>query len=310
MSAVAPAAGPRLRVAITGASGLIGSALAEALERDGHAVRRLVRSGVRPERGDISWDPAAGRIQQDALGEVDAVVHLAGENLGRRWTSARRARIRDSRIGSTRLLAQALAALPRPPHTLVSASAIGYYGDRGDERLDEHSPPGDDFLGRLSREWEAAAAPAVEAGVRVVHPRFGVVLSARGGALPRMLPVFRLGLGGRLGPGHQWLSWVALADAVAALRFAIDTPKLSGPINVVSPEPVTNVEFTRALGRALGRPTPFAVPTLALRLVFGEMAEATLLASQRAVPERLLGAGFQFQYPQLDAALRAALADR
>jgi uncharacterized protein (TIGR01777 family) len=291
-----------LRVAISGASGLIGTALSLALERDGHAVLPLVRSR-RAGPGEIAWEPEAGRIDAAALEGLDAVVHLAGENVAQRWTAEARSRILESRVRGTRLLAETLASLRRPPEVLVSSSAVGYYGDRGDEPLDESSPPGDDFLAGVARAWEDAAKPASEAGIRVVHPRFGVVLSPAGGALKRMLPAFRLGAGGR-----QWMSWISLDDAVDALRFAIDTPALAGAVDFTAPEPVTNAEFTRVLGRVLGRPTFLEVPAVALRLLFGEMADRTLLASQRARPTRLLGAGFSFRHPSLEDALTALLA--
>jgi uncharacterized protein (TIGR01777 family) len=300
----------RLRVAITGASGLIGSALSRSLREDGHRVHPVVRRSPRPGSGEIGWDPAIGRIDAEAFTGVDAVVHLAGENVGERWTPAKKRRIRESRVQGTSLLARALASLPEPPRVLVSGSAIGYYGDRGDEVLREDSGPGGDFLAEVGQEWEAATEPAARAGIRVVLPRLGVVLTPDGGALERMLPPFRLGVGGKLGDGRQWMSWISLPDAVRVLRFAIRAPELSGPVNATAPEPVTNEEFTRALGRALGRPTLMRVPAAALRLVYGEMAEATLLASQRAAPTRLQHAGFRFLHPQLDTALRAVLGAR
>lgn len=301
--------GERRTVAVTGASGLIGSALVRSLRADGHEVRRLVRGTPRPDRGEIGWDPAAGRVDAEGLAGVDAVVHLAGENVGKRWTAEVKRRIRESRVRGTSLLAGTLAALPRPPRVLVSASAIGYYGDRGEETLTEGSGAGDDFLAEVGEAWEAAAEPAARAGIRVVLPRTGVVLTPEGGALERMLPVFRLGLGGRLGDGRQWMSWVSLPDVVRAFSYAVDTDSLSGPVNVVAPEPVTNAEFTRTLGRVLGRPTPAFVPRTALRLAFGEMADATLLASQRVLPARLLEAGFRFRHPSLEGALRAVLGE-
>lgn len=304
-----PAAAPArvLRVAISGASGLIGTALSVALEREGHAVLPLVRSR-RAGPGEIAWDPDAGRIDAAALEGLDAVVHLAGENIAQRWTPAARTRILESRVRGTGLLADTLASLRRPPEVLVSSSAVGYYGDRGDELLDESSSPGDDFLAGVARAWEGAAEPASKAGIRVVHPRTGVVLSPAGGALGRMLPAFRLGAGGRFGSGRQWMSWIALDDVVDALRFVIHTPALAGPFDFTAPEPVTNAEFTRVLGRVLGRPTFLELPAVALRLLFGEMADRTLLASQRARPTRLLGAGFSFRYPRLEDALTALLA--
>lgn len=295
-------------VAVTGASGFIGSALVDALRRDGHRVSRLVRREARAP-DEIGWSPQGGRVDAAALEEVDAVVHLAGESVGQRWTAEVKRRIRESRVEGTRLLAETLASLGRGPEVFLSASAVGIYGDRGDERLTEGSLPGSDFLATVGQQWEAAAEPAARAGIRVAHPRFGVVLHPEGGALERMLPPFRLGAGGRLGSGEQWMSWISLPDTVAALRFLLDARELSGPFNVVAPEPVTNRELTEELGEVLGRPTLFPVPAMALRLLFGEMADATLLVSQRATPDRLLANGFTFQHPRLGGALRAALGE-
>lgn len=289
--------------AVTGATGLIGSALVAALRGEGRRVCRVVRGEAGGD--DIRWDPAAGRIDVAALRGVAAVVHLAAENVGERWNAEKKRRIRESRVQGTQLLARALAELETPPRVLVTASAVGIYGDRGDEALDERSATGEGFLAEVGREWEAAAEPAERAGIRVVQLRFGVVLAREGGALGRLLPPFRLGAGGRLGGGDQWMSWVSREDAVRAIRFALDTEALAGPVNVTAPEPVTNAEFTRVLGRVLGRPTLFPVPAAALQLAFGEMAEATLLASQRALPRRLQEAGFEFRHPTLEAALRA-----
>jgi uncharacterized protein len=297
------------RVAVTGATGLIGSALVETLRREGMTVHRVTRSPAEAGGNDIVWQPRDGRIDTGALEGVAAVVHLAGENVGERWTAEKKRRIRESRIDGTGLLARALAGLERPPAVLVSASAVGIYGDRGDEVLDESSATGDGFLAEVGRAWEAATEPAARAGIRVVHARFGVVLSPRGGALNRMLLPFRIGVGGRLGSGRQWMSWISLPDAVRAVRFALDEAAVSGPINVTAPNPATNEEFTRALGRALGRPTLFPAPAMALRLAFGEMADEALLASQRAVPRRLQQADFAFEHPDLDAALDAVLRD-
>jgi uncharacterized protein (TIGR01777 family) len=267
----------------------------------------LVRS-ARPGSGEIAWDPERGSIDREGLEGIAAVVHLAGENIGQRWTPEVRRRIVESRVRGTRLLAETLASLRAPPEVLVSASAVGYYGDRGDESLDESSSSGGDFLAGVVRGWEEAAKPAASAGIRVVHPRFGVILSPDGGALARMLPAFRLGIGGRMGSGRQWMSWIALDDAVDAIRYLIASTDLHGPVNVTAPEAITNEGFTRSLGRALGRPTLLAIPAVALRLAFGEMAVETLLASQRARPERLLGARFSFRHPRLDDALKALLA--
>jgi hypothetical protein len=298
----------RLHVAVTGAGGLIGSTLLRRLAAEGHRVSPLVRREAAP--GEISWDPEGGRLDPRHLEGVQAVVHLAGENIGVRWTPARKARIRSSRLAGTRLLSDTLGSLRSPPGVLLSASAVGIYGDRGDEILTEHSAPGDashDFLARLGQEWEAAADAARQAGIRVVHPRFGLVLSRRGGALGRMLLPFRLGLGGRLGSGSQWMSWISIDDVVSALVFLMANEGAVGPVNVTSPEPVRNRDFTRTLGRVLSRPAVLPVPSHGLRLVFGEMADATLLTSTRVVPQRLLQLGFQFQHPALEPALRAVL---
>ncbi|CAN5784087.1 hypothetical protein BH23GEM3_BH23GEM3_06010 [soil metagenome] len=296
-------------IAVSGSTGLIGSALVDSLRRDGHQIRRMVRSRPSPGSEHILWDPESGTLDPGALVGVDAVVHLAGENVGERWTAEKKARIRDSRVRGTRLLAEAIAALDEPPRVLVCASAVGIYGDRGDEILDEDSRAGLDFLARVGQEWEAASEPAAECGARVVKLRFGVVLSPRGGALEKMLLPFRIGVGGKVGSGQQWMSWISLTDAVAAIRFALETATLEGPVNTVAPHPVTNAEFTGALGDVLGRPTVMTVPAFALRLAYGEMADATLLASQRARPRKLQEAGFRFQHPELRDALRAELAD-
>jgi uncharacterized protein (TIGR01777 family) len=298
----------RFHIALTGASGLIGSALRRRLEAAGHRVTPLVRRSA--AAGEISWDPEAGRLNPDKLDGVDAVVHLAGENVGARWTRERKARIRSSRIRGTRLLSEALARTRRRPSVLVSASAIGIYGSRGDEILTENSPLGDaahDFLAGVGQEWEAAAEPARSAGIRVVHPRFGLVLSPAGGALKKMLLPFRLGLGGRLGDGSQWMSWISIDDVVGAIHKVLVTDSFSGPVNLTAPVPVRNRDFTRTLGRVLSRPTPFPIPAAALRLALGEMASATLLASARALPKRLLASGFGFEHPDLEGGLRHVL---
>ncbi len=296
-----------MKVAITGASGLIGGALVPFLTTGGHEVVRLVRRAPR-SKDETRWDPEAGEIDAAALEGTDAVVHLAGENIaGGRWTEARKARLRSSRVGPTALLARTLAGLTKKPKVLVSASAIGYYGNRGDEWVTEKDAPADDFLGRLSVEWEAAAEPAREAGIRVVHPRFGVVLSPAGGALGKMLLPFKAGLGGVVGPGTQYMSWIALDDVLGVVHHLLDRAGLEGPVNATAPEPVTNAVFTKTLGRVLGRPTVAPVPAFALRLALGEMADAALLSSTRVRPERLQASGYRFRFPDLEGALRHVL---
>lgn len=293
-----------MRVLVTGASGLIGAALVPALAAAGHRVTRLVR--VRP-RGpeEFRWDPASGLLDPAAFAECEAVIHLAGESIAAgRWTRRRKARIRESRVAGTRLLATGIARALPSPRALICASAIGYYGDRGDEPLDETSSPGTGFLAEVTRDWEAASEPAARAGIRMVHLRQGVVLSRAGGALPRMILPFRLGLGGPLGGGGQWMSWVALEDVVAAFLHALETPGLDGPVNAVGPNPVTQRELARSLGAVLARPAWLPVPAWALRLGLGQMGEELLLASQCVLPKRLLAGGFQFRHPTLEGALR------
>lgn len=298
-----------MRVVVTGASGLVGTALVTALERRGDQVVRLVR---REARGgdERRWDPAAGRLDPDALHGADAVVHLAGAGIGdQRWTAHRKAEIRDSRIRGTSLLAEAIAAAPTPVPVWVSGSAVGWYGDRGDEELDEDSRPGSDFLAGLCRDWEAATAPAEAAGTRVALLRTGIVLSPAGGALARQLPLFRLGLGGHLGDGRQWVSWIALPDQIGAILHALDHPDLAGPFNATAPNPVTNADLTAALAGAVHRPAVLAVPRLALHVALGrELTDVALLASQRVRPARLLASGYRFAHPDVGPALRALLA--
>ncbi|MCB5170223.1 TIGR01777 family oxidoreductase [Streptomyces bambusae] len=296
-----------MRIAVTGASGLIGKALVRSLRADGHAVVRLVRRPPR-EPDEAAWDPRRGTVDPAALPGCTAVVHLAGAGIGdRRWTEAYKKEIRDSRVAGTTTLARAIAALDEPPEVLVSASGIGYYGDAGDQVLDERSPAGTGFLPEVCRAWEAATAPAAGAGVRVVLARNGLVVSGGGGAWGRMFPLFRAGLGGRLGDGRQYWSFISLYDEIAAIRHLISTPSLSGPVNMTAPEPLTNREITAAMGRVLHRPTACAVPEFALRLALGELAQ-DVLGSQRAVPRALAESGFRFTFPEIDDALRAALA--
>jgi uncharacterized protein (TIGR01777 family) len=304
MPSVKPA---KPHVAVSGASGLIGRALVPSLRQGGCSVTRLVR---RPAaEGEISWDPEGGKLDPADLDKIDAVVHLAAENIGARWTARRRQRIRESRVRGTRLISEAVARRPGGPVTLVAASAIGIYGDRGAEILTETSGPGDrgEFLVSTALEWEAAAEPARTAGARVIHARFGVVLSPDGGALAKMLLPFRLGVGGRLGNGRQWMSWVSINDVVGAIKHILVGTTLDGPVNVTSPEPVTNRELTRTLGRVLNRPAVMVVPGLALRMVYGDMARSTLLSSARVLPRALLQSGYRFQHPDLESALRHVL---
>ena len=301
-----------MKIIVTGATGLIGSKLVRALRSEGHSVTRLVRGGSQtfraPGTSAVEWDPDAGRIDGKELEGHDAAVHLAGENIAEgRWTPQKKARIRDSRVKGTRLLAETLAGLSARPQTLVAASAVGFYGDRGAEVLREESASGSDFLSELCREWEKAALPASQAGIRVVNLRIGVVLAAEGGALAKMLPPFRLGAGGRLGSGGQYMSWITIDDLVGVILHALKNESLRGPVNAVAPRPVTNAEFTKTLGRVLGRPTLFPVPAFAARLAFGEMADALLLSSARVEPARLQGTGYQFAYPELEGALRHVL---
>jgi uncharacterized protein (TIGR01777 family) len=299
-----------MQVAITGSSGFIGGALQRALEMSGHEVLRIIRWG--PDATDtIRWDPKAGAIDKEGLEGVDAIVHLAGESIGGgRWTESKKGYILDSRVLGTRLIATTAGALQRPPSVLVSGSAVGYYGDRRDEVLTEESPAGGGFLAGVVEQWEAAAEPAEEAGIRVPRVRSGIVLSPRGGALQRMLLPFKLGLGGRLGSGRQYWSWISLQDHLSAVLHLIESSRLSGPLNLTAPHPVTQGEFAKTLARVLGRPAVLPTPTLGLRAVFGaQMVEETLLWGQRAVPLRLQEDGFSFLHPDLEGALRAVLAE-
>lgn len=296
-----------MRLLISGASGLLGSELQPFLRRAGHDVNHLSRTRDGKECCNFYWDPYAETLDDLALEGVEAVIHLSGQNIARRWTSAQKRAIRKSRAQTTRFLCKAIANYEEPPKTLICASAIGYYGDRGDELLDESSAPGSGFLAEVTREWEAAAAPAAEQGIRVVNLRIGVVLSRKGGALAKMLLPFKLGVGGKIGGGDQYWSWVAIDDVVGAIGHALTNESLSGPVNAVAPNPATNAEFTRALGKTLSRPTIMPLPRFAARLALGEMADALLLASARVAPKKLLESGYQFRHPRLEEALRHAL---
>jgi len=300
-----------MKVLISGGSGLVGAALTESLRSEGHTVARLVRPDGAASAGDIRWDPASGFVNLDAMEAADAVVNLNGASIGGgRWTPARKKILRASRVDSTRFLVESLERLKQKPRVFISASAIGYYGNRGDEILTESSASGNEFLAALCRDWEAEALRAQSNGIRTVITRFGVILSSNGGALRQMLTPFKLGLGGRLGSGKQWMSWVALDDVIGILRAALSNEQASGPVNVVAPNPVQNSEFTRVLASVLHRPAIFPAPAFALRLAIGEMADALLLSSQRVQSERSPAAGYAFRYENLEPALHAILAKR
>ncbi|HWC75163.1 MAG TPA: TIGR01777 family oxidoreductase [Gemmatimonadales bacterium] len=297
-----------MKIVVSGSTGLIGSALVPRLVGQGHRVVPLVRRRVAPGECALSWDPEAGRIDRAGLEGSDVVVHLAGENLFGRWTPAKKQRIRDSRVNGTRLISETIAGLSQCPAVLVAASAIGYYGDRGEETLTEQSTPGDDFLAHVARDWEAATAAASTAGIRVTNTRFGVVLAPKSGALAKMLPAFRVGLGGPVGTGNQYFSWVSLDDLINAILHILTSPDLAGPVNVTAPAPVTNREFAKTLGKVLGRPSVVPVPAFALRIAFGAEGAAMLQSGQRVLPARLVESGFQFCYGTLEPALRHLLA--
>lgn len=294
------------RIAVAGASGLIGAALVRSLAADGYEVVRLVRRAPRT-KDEVRWDPEGGRVDVAGLAGCDAVVNLAGVGVGdSRWTDAYKARIRSSRVLGTRALAEAVAGMEKKPRVFVNGSAMGFYGETGERAVDESAPPGEGFLPRLCVEWEGAAAPAQEAGVRTVFTRTGLVVARGGGAWGRLFPLFRAGLGGRLGDGRQYWSFISLHDEVAAIRHLMDTDGLSGPFNLTAPQPLRNREITASMGRVLHRPTLFAVPAPVLRSVLGELA-GDVLGSARVVPKRLLESGFTFAFPDIDGALRAAL---
>lgn len=295
-----------LRIAITGASGLIGQSLSAYLTTAGHTVLPVVRRSAR--HGEIAWNPAQGEIEREKLEGLDAVIHLAGANVAEgRWTDARKAEILNSREMGTRTLATALGSLSKKPRVFISSSAIGYYGLRGDEVLDESATAGDDFLAGVCKVWEAQTVPAEDAGIRTVRLRTGVVLSPAGGALQKMLTPFKLGAGGRIGSGKQWMSWISIEDLLGLMELALHSDALAGAVNAVAPNPVTNAEFAKVLGRVLHRPSIAPVPAFAIKAAFGEMGETTVLASQRVLPKRAEAAGFRFLYPELEPALRMLL---
>lgn len=289
-----------MKIVVSGSTGLIGSRLVKALEARGDTVVRLVRG--------MQWDPERGTIDANALQGSDAVVHLAGENIFGRWTEAKKQRIRDSRVKSTRLVSDALAGLTRAPKALLAASAVGYYGDRGSEVLTEQSAPGHDFLAEVAQEWEEATASARRASLRVVNMRFGIALSPAGGALGKMLTPFRMGVGGPIAGGTQYVSWIELSDLVHAIQHLLGRNDLAGPVNLTAPSPVTNREFATSLGRVLGRPSIVPVPAFALRMAFGSDGAAMLQGGQRVLPDRLVASGFQFAFPTIEPALRHLLA--
>jgi uncharacterized protein (TIGR01777 family) len=294
-------------VLVSGAGGLIGSRLTAELSARGHRVLRLVRAGPGESGDTIRWDPYAGEIEAGRLEGIDAAVHLSGENVAGRWTQAKKSRIRDSRVDTTRYLAQVLSRMESPPGVLICASAVGYYGERGEELLTEQSGPGDNFMAGVCMAWEGATKPAAEKGIRVVNLRIGIVLSRGGGALGTMLLPFRLGVGGVIGSGRQYWSWIALGDLIGVVDLALAEKALAGPVNAVSPSPVTNREFTRTLGRVLSRPAVIPLPAFAARLFLGDVADELLMASARVDPEKLRRTGYVFHFPELEPALRTLL---
>lgn len=292
-----------MKILISGSTGLVGSHLLPYFEKQGHTVIRLTRKGP-----GIIWDPEAGTISTPAMEGFDAVIHLAGESIAKgRWNDAKKKRIRESRVRGTQILCQALAQLKAPPKTLICASAIGYYGSRDAETLTESSAPGHDFLAEVCQAWEASTRSALQRGIRVVNLRFGVILSAKGGALGTMLTPFKLGMGGKIGTGQQYMSWITLDDVLGVVQYALENESLRGPVNTVAPQPVTNEQFTQTLGQVLSRPTLFPMPAFAARLAFGEMADALLLSSQKVEPALLHQGGFAFRYPNLEGALKHLL---
>jgi uncharacterized protein (TIGR01777 family) len=297
-----------MKILISGATGMVGSELFMDLHKEGHQVLRLVRTAANISGADILWDPQTGITEKDRFEGFDAVIHLAGESIAAgRWTAKKKARIQESRVTPTKHLSSLLASLQTPPKVFVVASAIGFYGNRGDAALDETSSPGTGFLPDVCKAWEEATQPAAQKGIRVVNLRFGIILSPTGGALAKMLCPFKMGVGGILGDGKQVMSWISLDDAVVAVKKSLSDAILKGPVNVVSPEPVTNTVFTKTMGEVLVRPTLLPMPAFAARLAFGEMADALLLSSARVLPKKLEAVGFQFKYKSLDAALRGLL---
>jgi uncharacterized protein (TIGR01777 family) len=297
-----------MKVLISGASGLVGTAVADALRKDGHTVRQFVRPGGTSRAGDVRWDPASGTADLAAMEGADAVICLSGASVGEgRWTAERKKVLRSSRVDLTRVLVDSLGRLKQKPRVFIAASAIGYYGNRGDEILTESSTAGNNFIAQLARDWETESIRAESVGIRTVILRFAVILSAKGGALARMVLPFKLGVGGRLGSGRQWMSWVVLEDVVEIVRAAISDERMRGPVNVAAPGPVQNAEFTRVLAKVLRRPAIFPAPAFALRIALGEMADGLLLASARVIPEKLRAAGYRFRFENLEGALRAIL---
>ena len=296
-----------MKILVSGSGGLVGSALVRQLTTGGHFVVRLVRANPMRDRGDVVWDPVTGRVERNRLEKMDAVVHLAGENIFGLWTPAKKHRIHRSRVQATEFLMEALAGLMNRPRVIISASAVGYYGDQGESWLSESAAVGEGFLPVLCREWEKATDLAANTGIRVVNARVGIVLSPLGGALKAMLPLFRAGLGGKLGHGRQYMSWIAIDDLTSALQFAIENTKLSGPVNFVAPEPVTNRDFTKALAHELGKPAFLPVPGFLLKSLPGGLGREAFLASQRAEPTKLRRAGFQFDFPDIESTLHHVL---
>ena len=296
-----------MRILISGSHGLVGKALISELSKDAHDIVSLVRHKSEGA-SEIEWHPNQGSVDSERLTGFDLVVHLAGESIASgRWTDEKKRKIRDSRVKGTTLLSEALARSLKPPALFISASAIGYYGNRGDELLNEKSAPGNDFLSEVCVAWEKATAEAEAKGIRTVHTRFGIILDQEGGALAKMLTPFRMGVGGRIGDGKQWMSWIALADVIKGLKFVIQNKSITGPVNFVAPNPVTNGDFTKTLGDALSRPTLFPMPSFVARLAFGEMADALLLSSASVEPKRLRDSGFRFEFEKLQPALEAIL---